>query len=103
MTLADRRDTGRWGDAETLAMTSTSSRRKARSRDTKPSLERVMWIVSHLSESASVQTHVDGSLFGRGGLTECVQEVLVFTRRYADLGADKDGRATSTSRQVSYL
>ena len=38
-----------------------------------------------------------------GGVTEYVQEVLVFARRCVDLGADKDGRATSTSRQDSYL
>ena len=76
MTLADRRDAGRWGDTETLAVRSTSSRRKPRSWNTKSSLERVVCIVSHLSEAASVQTHVDGCLEG----AEYVQEVLVFVK-----------------------
>ena len=73
MTLTDSRDTARWGNTETLAVRSTSPGSKARARNTKAGFKGVMWIVSHLSEAASVQTHVDGRVE-----IEYVQKVSVF-------------------------
>ena len=77
MTLTDSRDAARWGDTETLAVRSTSSGSKARARNTKAGFKRVMRIVSHLSEPASVQTHVDG----RFEVIGYVQKVSVFVEK----------------------
>ena len=77
MTLIDSRDAARRGHTETLVERSTSSRSKARARNTKAGFKGVMRIVSHLSEAASVQTHVDG----RFVVIEYVQEVSVFVEK----------------------
>lgn len=77
MTLIDSRDAARWGHTETLIERSTSSRSKARARDTKAGFKGVMRIVSHLSEAASVQTHVDS----RVEVIEYVQKLSVFVER----------------------
>ena len=72
MTLIDGRDAARWGHTETLVVRSTSSGSEAGAWNTKAGFKGVMWIVSHLSEAASVQTHIDG----RFEVIEYVQEVL---------------------------
>ena len=77
MTLIDSRDAARWSHTETLAVRSTSSGSKARARNTKAGFKGVMWIVGHLSEPASVQTHVDG----RFEVIEYVQKVPVFDEK----------------------
>lgn len=72
MTLIDGRDAAWWRHTESLVVRSTSSGSEARARNTEAGFKGVMWIVSHLSEAASVQTHVDG----RFEVIEYVQEVL---------------------------